>query len=562
MISMNSTPEIHFFARMLSRAATVWAVTSGLVALLTFWAGFCCAAEYHVDARHSSADDSNPGTISRPWKTLSRANASVQPGDTVFIHRGRYAESIAPVESGEASQPITYQAHKNGRVILEENPNFAASINLDSRSYIVVKGIKVDRPGKNYPAYARMVGSQHCTIEDCEFSGSTTAYHGILMEEDQYGRPCMYNTIRNVSLQGCTGDIVLLRGDAHHNLFVNCSLSDKGSDRSHANLMLHGLRPHGQSPRFNAFIQCVFSAVHHHGVNLAGGAHRNVFDGCILRNANKDANAMQMAGSDNIFRHCLVVDNRGHLQLDDNTLSLYTTRDQFFERGGFYTYSTATGNRIYNNTFAGNLGYAVTSFYWPADDDFPYRIGDNVFLNNIFAFNGRNRGNTEIYYNNTSGKISGDVWANNLIGSKRGEEVIHLGKSVMSPAEAETSLTFASFQRNIQGDPLFENPAKGIYRLKQGSPCIDAGQHLTYATADGSGTVIPVKDASFFFDGFGIMDGDLVVVGRNQPARVIAVLDGQRLQVDRSIAWKASDPVSVPYKGKAPDIGAFEYEGR
>jgi len=121
---MNSTPEIHFFARMLSRAATVWAVTSGLVALLTFWAGFCCAAEYHVDARHSSADDSNPGTISRPWKTLSRANASVQPGDTVFIHRGRYAESIAPVESGEASQPITYKAHKNGRVILEENPNF------------------------------------------------------------------------------------------------------------------------------------------------------------------------------------------------------------------------------------------------------------------------------------------------------------------------------------------------------------------------------------------------------------------------------------------------------
>ncbi|MFZ5864579.1 MAG: hypothetical protein ACOYXY_01725 [Thermodesulfobacteriota bacterium] len=562
MIGVKQNAVTRLLELMPSKASILRALACGLFVLFPLWTGLSFAAEYHVAARNPSAGDSNPGTIERPWKTLSKANVSVQPGDTVFIHQGRYAESIAPLASGEASQPITYQAHKNDRVVLDENPNFAACINLDSRSHIVVKGIKIDRPGKNYPAYAQMVGSQHCVIEDCEFSGSTSAYHGVVMEEDQDGRACMYNSFRNVSLQGCTGDIVLLRGDAHHNLFVNCSLSDNGSDRSHTNLMLHGMRPLGQSPRFNAFIQCVFSAVHHHGVNIAGGAHRNVFDGCILRNANEDANAMQMAGSDNIFRHCLVIDNRGHLKLDDNTFSLYTTRDQFFERGGFYTYSTATGNRIYNNTFAGNLGYAVTSFYWPTDDDFPYHIGNNVFLNNIFAFNGRKRGNMEIYYNNTSGKISGDVWANNLIGSKRGEEVIHLGTAIMSPVEAETGLSFASFQRNIQGDPLFEDAAKGIYRLKPGSPCIDAGQHLTYTTADGSGTVIPVKDASFFFEGFGITDGDLIVVGRNQPVRVTAVLDGQRLQVDRSIAWKASDPVSLPYKGKAPDIGAFEYEGK
>jgi hypothetical protein len=562
MACVKQKTETGILERMPTKASMLRGLACWLFVLLPLWAGLPSAAEYHVDSRHPAANDSNPGTIKHPWKTLSRANASVQPGDTVFIHRGRYAESIAPLASGEASQPITYRARKNDRVVLDENPDSLACINLDNRSYVVVKGIKVDRPGKDYPAYARMVGSQHCVIEDCEFSGSTTAYHGVLMEEDQDGRPCMYNTFRNVSLQGCTGDIVLLRGDAHHNLFVNCSLSDKGSDRSHTNLMLHGMQPHGQSPRFNAFIQCVFSAVHHHGVNLAGGAHRNLFDGCILRNANKDANAMQMAGSDNIFRRCLVIDNQGRLRLDDNTFSLYTTRDQFFERRGFYTYSTATGNRIYNNTFTGNMGYAITSFYWPADDDFPYRIGDNVFLNNIFAFNGRKRGGMEIYYNNTKGKISGDLWANNLIGSKRGEEVIHLGTSIMSPAEAETSLTFASFKQNIQGNPLFENSAEGIYRLKPGSPCIDAGQHLTYATADGSGTVIPVKDAMFFFDGFGITDGDLIFVGWNEPVRVTAVLDGQRIEVDRSIHWKASDPVSLPYKGKAPDIGALEHEAR
>ncbi|MBM4327487.1 MAG: hypothetical protein FJ118_10025 [Deltaproteobacteria bacterium] len=559
-MSANRTIETCLFEQMPSKALVRRVMMSELILVVSLWTGLCCAAEYHVNARHPSADDSNSGTIERPWRTLSKANATVQPGDTVSIHRGRYAESIAPVASGEPSQPIMYRAHKDDRVILDENPDSAACVNLGGRSHIVVKGFKVDRPGKNYPAYARMVGTQHCVIEDCEFAGSRLAYHGVLMEEDRNGRPCMYNTFRNVSLRGCAGDIVLLRGDAHHNLFVNCSLSDKGSDRSHANLMLHGMRPHGQSPRFNAFFQCVFSAVHHHAVNLAGGAHRNIFHGCILRNANKDANAMQMAGSDNIFRFCLVIDNRGRLKIDDNTFSLYTTRDQFFERGGFHTYSTATGNRIYNNTFTGNLGYAVTSFYWPADDDFPYRIGDNVFLNNIFAFNGRKRQGMEIYYNNARGKISGDLWANNLIGTKKGEEVIHLGSSIMSPTEAETAITFASFQRNIQGDPLFENPANGSYRLKAGSPCIDAGRPLTYAVADGSGTVLTVKDATFFCDGFGVMDGDLILVGRNQPVRVTAVLDGQRLQIDRSIVWKSSDPVTLPYKGAAPDIGALEYE--
>jgi hypothetical protein len=68
-----------------------------------------------------------------------------------------------------------------------------------------------------------------------------------------------------------------------------------------------------------------------------------------------------------------------------------------------------------------------------------------------------------------------------------------------------------------------------------------------------------VEDSRFFCDGFGITHGDTVVIGTNTPARIIRVLDNRRLEVDTSLTWNRSDPVSLPYRGSAPDIGAFEY---
>ena len=68
------------------------------------------AREYHVDPKHRQSADSNSGAISQPWKSLHKANATLQPGDTVYIHEGRYSQRIAPVNSGDASGPIVYEA--------------------------------------------------------------------------------------------------------------------------------------------------------------------------------------------------------------------------------------------------------------------------------------------------------------------------------------------------------------------------------------------------------------------------------------------------------------------
>ena len=76
------------------------------------------------------------------------------------------------------------------------------------------------------------------------------------------------------------------------------------------------------------------------------------------------------------------------------------------------------------------------------------------------------------------------------------------------------------------------------------------------------GKLLPVEDARVFYDGFGIPGetGDLLFIGpKKPPARVIlADIENQRLQLDRSVTWQKGAAVPLPYSGKAPDAGAYE----
>ena len=56
--------------------------------LLMFHSPAAVAATYHVAQRGETADDSNPGTPSRPWKTLARAMRDLRAGDTLSVYPG------------------------------------------------------------------------------------------------------------------------------------------------------------------------------------------------------------------------------------------------------------------------------------------------------------------------------------------------------------------------------------------------------------------------------------------------------------------------------------------
>ena len=51
------------------------------------------SAEYYIDQNNPSASDQNPGTISQPWRTITKANQTLVAGDTVYIRAGTYTSS-------------------------------------------------------------------------------------------------------------------------------------------------------------------------------------------------------------------------------------------------------------------------------------------------------------------------------------------------------------------------------------------------------------------------------------------------------------------------------------
>ena len=60
------------------------AVAIGLLGLI---APSASATTYYVDTNNASASDGNPGTEASPWKTIGKANSTLQPGDTVLTRR-------------------------------------------------------------------------------------------------------------------------------------------------------------------------------------------------------------------------------------------------------------------------------------------------------------------------------------------------------------------------------------------------------------------------------------------------------------------------------------------
>jgi hypothetical protein len=71
------------------------------------FADFSTAAEYHVA---KTGLDGNPGTRSKPFKTISAAADVAHPGDTITVHEGTYREEVAPPLGGSSDDKrITYQ---------------------------------------------------------------------------------------------------------------------------------------------------------------------------------------------------------------------------------------------------------------------------------------------------------------------------------------------------------------------------------------------------------------------------------------------------------------------
>ena len=66
------------------------------------------AREYHVSQK---GDNTNDGSVLKPFKTISKASEVAFPGYTITVHAGIYREWVNPVRGGENDlKRIVYRA--------------------------------------------------------------------------------------------------------------------------------------------------------------------------------------------------------------------------------------------------------------------------------------------------------------------------------------------------------------------------------------------------------------------------------------------------------------------
>lgn len=137
------------------------------ILLATFSVGFFVvtsahAADYYMSP---SGNDSNPGTLAAPWKTIDRlhkAQASLRPGDTVWFRGGDYfindsaARRYYPLSAnGTTSAPISYRNYQGEKPVIVfdrmtgDAVAFAGFFTL-SGDYIIFDGLNFRQTERSY----------------------------------------------------------------------------------------------------------------------------------------------------------------------------------------------------------------------------------------------------------------------------------------------------------------------------------------------------------------------------------------------------------------------------
>jgi PKD repeat protein len=483
---------------------------------------------YYIDT--NSGNDSSPGTLSLPWRTIDKANETLRAGDTVYIKAGIYTGNqnrIYPENSGTSwSNSITFTNYNGGKVTIRGNNHDPCVQIISSRHHIRIIGLDFTYPNQASCNINSMVwiDGDYILFQNCEVA---------------FGKQGTVNEIING---------VTLDDDSSYCIIRDCKVHDFG-------------RPEGWGGGNNGTANCirVRDYSHHHLIErnesyncghdplLMFGHH------CVVRNNNlhnetwgKGMTAdytgsgfpeMLNVYENNDVHGCTGLEPwpNGGVQFNQYR-SIFRRNRCFRNNGGGIQMSVsnndimyAKDSRIYNNVFHDNGQYPAYSEY-----RYGIRIRENPEQRNFDGMVIKNN----IFWENPSGGIGWLIYANSNDHDVRDNH------------------------NQDAGNPRFVDSNRGNYTLRADSPCIDAGGWLTLTTTSGTGTRIPIEDVYYFCDGFGIAQGDEIQLqGQAQSARIIRVdYSGSRIEVDRSMTWQSGQGVALAYDGSAPDIGAHEFE--
>jgi hypothetical protein len=504
--------------------------------------------------------------------SLATANAHATAGDTVYLRGGTYTTALVPEQAGTPAAGITFQNADGEAVHIR---NVAVAIDIRSLSYITLDGIAAD----TVDYWLRLDTSDHVCVFNSTFTDLRSNTQGNWPSGLVIANSSHHNWVKNCSAGGIGYALTDCSGPcAIGGMFLGDWEIGPPYDQSSYNLIENNTFYHGGHHVLE--INSPYNVVRNnyfHNENWTGTcAHPETNGLCADRNIIIEDNTGDFAIRNVIEGNVLAY---AGVPADGDTSTGMSLRTQW--------------NVVRNNRFFYNDGPGITLYEGSGQAYSPdhIHIFHNVFFHNGFtavAMTGSDaRYNSGLLFDHTSGTsgapIANVAIKNNLFWDNNGTSV-SLYYTDPSTQEFSGNYYQNAFSRGASGNSAVDLPAGNLkssadpgfvsttgtpdvgnpnqfdFHLGAQSPAIDQGVFLTVTTGAGSGTVIPVADASYFIDGFGIVQGDEIQLeGQTQTVRIVAVdFATNQLTVDASLTWAQGLGVSLPFAGPKPDVGAFE----
>jgi hypothetical protein len=548
------------------------------------WTGEAHAAgtTYYLSPNGNNANDGlSPSTA---WATLKRAAHVLKAGDTLLLMGGTYVSDpsnteffFSPSNSGTAENPITIKAYDGEVPVITGASPYGSFITFSDVSHFIVEGIHFENTTNGYPIYSR--NANHITIRNNVFRNTNSSQvvvngsHYVIENNvfDTAGSPAGEGSGDNVYLIGTTYSLVqnnyFTRG-GHYAVDV---INDEGPPKefAHHNIIR------------NNYIDQYWGG----GIGVIRGSTQTLVEKNFIKNAGIGVvtypkTGIQLAAEQAIIRNNIItrpgsatkadsgisVSSYRISGIDQNVLDSRVYNNNIYKSGKEpLVFSQRGATQLKDNKFLNNIIYynrLIGDYnpYWPAgnyyitvetyhafdDNKWPFFPNDNYIYNNI------------LLHADENGEYPGE---DPFIFYDQGDQfpVCYCNGWGKSLAEVETDYP-AYIYGNIEQNPLYAGAEGDDFSLQTGSPAIDAGAHLAQTTASGvNTTVVPVDDPWFFFDGYGIVEGDTIKIGSNAPVTITSVdTAAGTITVDAPVTFNSGDYVDLVYNGAGIDLGALE----